>query len=126
MSTEHTWPDDYGDEPLAYLTTIGRKTGTPHRIEIWFAAEGGRVYLMSGGRDASDWVKNVLENPVITLEVGTEKSAGVANVLKVGTTSDARARELLVTKYGKDRDLTEWGKNSLALVVMFGVNSAEG
>lgn len=126
MSTAPTWPESHADETFAYLTTIGRKSGNPHRIEIWFAVEGGRVYLMSGGRDASDWVKNVLENPVITLEVGEEKRAGVAHVLKAGTTSDARARELLVTKYGNDRDLTEWGKNSLALVVMFGTNQAEG
>ena len=33
------------DEPLLYLTTIGHRTGRPHRIEIWFAAHGGRPWL---------------------------------------------------------------------------------
>jgi hypothetical protein len=52
----------WADEPYAYLTTIGRRTGEPHRIEIWFAVHEGRVYLMSGGRDRADWVRNVMAN----------------------------------------------------------------
>lgn len=122
MSTSQIWPDDFKDERFAYLTTIGRNTGKSHRIEIWFAAEEGRVYLLSGGRDLSDWVKNVLENPVVTFEIGEEKRGGVAHLLKPNTASDARARDLLVAKYGQDRDLTEWGKNSLGIVIMFTAN----
>lgn len=122
MSASRIWPDGFGNEQLAYLTTIGRNTGDSHRIEIWFAADEGRVYLLSGGRDLSDWVKNVLENPVVTFEIGNEKRGGVAHLLKPNTASDARARELLVGKYGQDRDLTEWGKNSLGIVIMFAAN----
>jgi hypothetical protein len=50
------------DEPqFCYLTTTGRKTGRRHTIEIWFTAIDSTVYLISGGRDRSDWVKNLLE-----------------------------------------------------------------
>ena len=44
--------DDY-----CYLTTVGRVTGKPHEIEIWFGMIGDTIYLLSGGGDKSDWVK---------------------------------------------------------------------
>jgi len=40
-----------------YLTTTGRRTGRPHTIEIWYAVQDGRIYLMAGGRDRADWVR---------------------------------------------------------------------
>src|SRR5438128_3103033 len=46
-------------EPFCYLTTIGRGSGRPHTIEIWFALHGATVYLLSGGGEGSDWVKNL-------------------------------------------------------------------
>ncbi len=48
------WLARWAGEPYAYLTTIGRRTGRPHRIEIWFAAQEGRMYLLAGGRERSD------------------------------------------------------------------------
>jgi len=36
-------------EDFCYLTTVGRRTGTRHTIEIWFARENGTLYLLSGG-----------------------------------------------------------------------------
>jgi hypothetical protein len=38
-----------GDLDYCYLTTTGRHTGTPHRIEIWFGLGDGVVYILSGG-----------------------------------------------------------------------------
>lgn len=54
-------------EPFACLTAIGRQSGSPHRIEIWFAIENGRVCLLSGGRDRSDWVRNLQANSTLRL-----------------------------------------------------------
>src|SRR5690606_40402263 len=51
-----------GEMPEAqylYLTTIGRKTGNPHEIEIWFVEYEGNYYLVSEYPDRSDWVKNI-------------------------------------------------------------------
>jgi len=45
-------------EDFAYLTTTGRKSGRPHRIEIWFAIENGAIYMLSGGGESADWVRN--------------------------------------------------------------------
>ena len=104
-------------EPFAYLTTTGRRTGEPHRIEIWFAVEDGQVYLLSGGRERSDWVRNLQANPGVTVQLGTETFAGVARILEPETAEDRRARELLVGKYRRGNELDEWGRTSLPVVI---------
>src|SRR5690242_14327626 len=64
MAAEETsgarpWLARWAGEPFAYLTTIGRRTGRRHRIEIWFGVDDGRLYLLAGGRERADWVRNV-------------------------------------------------------------------
>ena len=114
----------WASEPYAYLTTIGRCTGRPHRIEIWFAAQDGRVYLLSGGRERSDWVRNLQANAHVTVELGDEARVGLARVLEAGTADDHLARQLLLTKYAdSEDDLDEWGRTALPVVIEF---SADG
>lgn len=113
------WLARWASEPFAHLTTIGRRTGRPHRIEIWFAPESGRIYLLSGGRDRSDWVRNIAANPRVTVELGGETHAGEARILQAGTREDQRARELLVAKYRAGDNLDAWGRTSLPVVIEF-------
>jgi deazaflavin-dependent oxidoreductase (nitroreductase family) len=117
-----TWLVRWASEPYAYLTTIGRQTGRSHRIEIWFAPDDGLLYLMAGGRERADWVRNLRANPQVTVELGDETHAGVARVIEAGTTEDQRARDLLVAKYRQGDNLDEWGRNSLPAVVEFAAN----
>jgi deazaflavin-dependent oxidoreductase (nitroreductase family) len=108
----------WASEPFLYLTTFGRRTGRAHRIEIWFAVHGERLYLLSGGRDGADWVRNLQANPRVTVELGDETHVGAAGVLEAGTADDQLARELLVAKYRDDEDdLDEWGRTSLPVVI---------
>ncbi len=104
-------------QPFVYLTTIGRRSGEPHRIEIWFAVQDGVIYLMSGGRDRADWVRNLQANPEVSFELGSERFAGVAQVLLPDTLEDRRARELLVTKYREGNKLEGWGRTSLPVMI---------
>lgn len=46
-------------ETFLYLTTTGRKTGNPHKIEIWFVEDAGCYYLCAEGRDNAHWVQNI-------------------------------------------------------------------
>jgi deazaflavin-dependent oxidoreductase (nitroreductase family) len=119
MLGEQNWPARWADESFLYLTTVGRRTGRPHRIEIWFAARDGRLYLLAGGREQSDWVRNLQANPRVTIELGGETRVGTARVLDAGTPEDQLARELLVAKYGETEDLDEWGRTSLPVVIEF-------
>src|SRR5690242_11860117 len=118
-SDARPWLARWAGEPFAYLTTIGRRTGRRHRIEIWFGVDDGRLYLLAGGRERSDWVRNLQANPRITVELGDETRVGTARVLEAGTPEDRLARELLVAKYGETEDLDEWGRTSLPVVIEF-------
>ena len=107
------------DLPYAYLTTTGRITGSPHRIEIWFAREGDTVFLLSGDGDRSDWVRNLMVSPTVVLEIGDRKRTTTARVVERGTEEDAVARRALVGKYegSSTDDLTTWGRTALAIAI---------
>jgi deazaflavin-dependent oxidoreductase (nitroreductase family) len=64
-----------------YLTTIGRKTGNPHEIEIWYVAHEGRYYLVSEGRERSNWVQNIQNNPAIHFYVEGKPHEGTGRAV---------------------------------------------
>ena len=112
-----------GGPPLAdldycYLTTTGRRTGEPHRIEIWFALVGGVAYLLSGGGERSDWVRNLTVSPEVVLEIGDRKRATRARIVTAAE-EDALARRMVVDKYRPRYrgDLTDWGTTSLPVAI---------
>jgi deazaflavin-dependent oxidoreductase (nitroreductase family) len=113
------WLERWADAPYAYLTTTGRRTGRPHRIEIWFAVQDGRMHMLAGGRERADWVRNLLANPQVTVELADETRVGVARTLEQGTAEDECARELLVTKYREGNNLDNWGRTALPVVIEF-------
>lgn len=49
------------------LGVIGRRTGRTRTRPVWFALEGGTVYLLPVAGSDTEWYKNVLEQPTITL-----------------------------------------------------------
>jgi deazaflavin-dependent oxidoreductase (nitroreductase family) len=106
------------DQDYCYLTTTGRRTGRPHEVEIWFAVAGETLYLLAGGRDRSDWVKNARRTPEITLRIGESEFRGAARVVSAGE-EDALARRLLLEKYQPrdSDDLTNWGRTALPVAV---------
>lgn len=111
--------------PFCYLTTVGRRTGRAHTIEIWFAADGRTLYLLAGGRRRADWVRNVTANHHVGLRLGDRRFAATARVVDPGTDEDAVARRLLLAKYQKPgaHDLERWGKSALAVAVDLGDSS---
>ena len=54
-------------ERIIDITTLGRRTGLPRRIEIFFYRAAGCIYLCSGARGAAtDWHANLLADPEFT------------------------------------------------------------
>lgn len=91
--------------PLGYLETIGRVSGQPRETEIWFALDGGDLYLLSGGGLAKDWIRNFQANPRVRFRVGGTSATGTAAVLAVDDPREPRIRRLLAGKYyGLDVD----------------------
>lgn len=51
------------------LTTIGRISGEPRRIEIWWFHVNGQ-FVITGTPGPRDWYANVLNNPEVIVHVG--------------------------------------------------------
>ncbi|ASW53442.1 nitroreductase/quinone reductase family protein [Plantactinospora sp. KBS50] len=50
------------------ISTIGRRSGRPRRIEIWRYRAGGR-YWLTGSPGRRDWYANLLARPEFTLHL---------------------------------------------------------
>src|SRR5262245_10851378 len=106
-------------EEYCYLTTIGRVTGKPHEIEIWFGVKGNSLYLLSGGRERSDWVKNLLKNPSVTMRISKHIFTGTARIVSE-TEEDTKARYMLAEKYQEweeGRTLSNWARTALPVAI---------
>jgi deazaflavin-dependent oxidoreductase (nitroreductase family) len=82
------------------LTTTGRSSGEPREIRIWFAADGDRLVLLAQDRDRAHWVRNVLGNPGVRVQIGRRRFEGRARVIDPAEADDAAARERFAAKYG--------------------------
>jgi deazaflavin-dependent oxidoreductase (nitroreductase family) len=106
-------------EDFAYLTTTGRRSGKPHRIEIWFAIEDGRIFLLSGGGERADWVRNIQRNAEVRVQIGSQSTPARARAARAGA-EDQRARELLDGKYmgwKPGKRLSSWARGSTPVVI---------
>jgi deazaflavin-dependent oxidoreductase (nitroreductase family) len=114
----------FAGEDYCYLTTTGRVTGEPREIEIWFGLAGSTLYLLSGagvrdGRPASQWVRNILKQPAVSVRIAGETFGGRGRVVSQGTDEDALARRMLLAKYqpGYSGSLDEWGRTALPVAI---------
>lgn len=106
------------DESYCYLTTIGRASGEPREIEIWFGLDRDTLYMLSGGGERSDWVKNLRRERRVSVRIGDSAFTGRARIV-TDDEEDARARRLLLDKYsaGYSGDLSSWGRTALPVAV---------
>jgi deazaflavin-dependent oxidoreductase (nitroreductase family) len=109
--------DSLADESYCYLTTVGRVSGEPREIEIWFGLEGSTLYMLAEGRERSNWVKNLIKTPAVRVRIGDRSMEGDARVAE--GEEDNRARRVLFDKYspGYSGDLVEWRDTALVVAV---------
>jgi deazaflavin-dependent oxidoreductase (nitroreductase family) len=104
-------------EQYCYLTTTGRVTGKPHEIEIWFGLNNHILYLLSEGRDKSDWVRNLMKTPAVTVRILKKKFKGNARLV-TDTQEEMMARQMLATKYQQWRvgqKFSHWARTALVV-----------
>jgi len=75
------------------ITTIGRKSGQPRRIEIWFRQVDGRIYI-TGTPGTRDWYANLLHNPHFTFHLKESVRADLPVRARFITDADERRRIL--------------------------------
>jgi deazaflavin-dependent oxidoreductase (nitroreductase family) len=107
-----------GDDDYCYLTTRGRRTGRRHEIEIWFALDGWTLYLLSGGGDRADWVRNLRADPTVTLRIRDTTYEATGRVVDDSEESE-RGRRLVFEKYQPrySGSLDRWRRESLLVAI---------
>ena len=105
-------------EDYCYLTTVGRVSGRPHEIEIWFGIQDNTLYLLSGS-GKSDWVKNLRKDPAVTVRIANHTFRGTARVVKEQE-EELRARYLVAEKYHEweeGKTLSQWARTALPIAI---------
>lgn len=76
------------------ITTIGRKTGQPRRIEIWFHRLDGRYYITGMPGRPRDWYANLLAHPGFTFHLKESATADLPAVARPVTDPAEREKVL--------------------------------
>jgi len=90
------------EERVLYLTTIGRSSGMPRTIEIWFTYHAGKLYLQAERGQSAQWVQNILRHAQVRVRLGPCEFAGQARILTAHADQTLRqtVAELSRRKYG--------------------------
>ena len=102
----------------------GRVSGRPHEIEIWFGMQNNILYLLSGS-ETSDWVKNLLKTPSVTVRIAKHVFTGTARLVQ-DKEEDRIARYLLAEKYQEweeGKTLSEWARTALPVAIELTLNA---
>jgi deazaflavin-dependent oxidoreductase (nitroreductase family) len=98
------------------LTVTGRKSGRGITLPVWFARDGGTLYLVPVSGSDSNWYKNVLRTPTIRLAVGgAERTASAAPVTEPGRVGEIVDK--FRAKYGTRDVAAYYPKQNAAVTV---------
>jgi deazaflavin-dependent oxidoreductase (nitroreductase family) len=111
---------DAGEQPYAWLTTIGRRTGEPRTVELWFVLDGRTVHFLAGGGEDAQWVRNADAEPAVRLRIGQRTYRGRARRPVPASTEELAARRRMAAKYQgwrEGRPLSRWAREALCIAV---------
>ena len=97
---------------LIDLTTTGRSSGSPRRIEIFLHVADGTMFLCGQPRpEPRQWLRNIAAHPAVTVHV------------KRAVTGDVAANGLVITEPAERRPLIEaaaraWGRDDVELMMV--------
>ena len=77
MSTQDIRRDLSKQDQTVEITTTGRKTGRPHRIEVRLHNVGGRLFITGGVGGPRDWYANMRAAPAFTIHLKGDVAADV-------------------------------------------------
>ena len=99
------------------ITTIGRRTGDPRRIEIWCHLMDGQLYLAASPGPRS-WYANLYANPDVTLHLKDDVKADIPVRARPITGEDER-RDVFTRlsaqsafRQGQGLDVETWVRGS--------------
>jgi deazaflavin-dependent oxidoreductase (nitroreductase family) len=119
MSPDAIEPDA-GDQPYVWLTTIGRRSGEPRTVELWFVLDGRTIHFLAGGGESAQWVRNADVEPAVRLRLDQRTYEGRVRRPEPGSVEDVAARRRMATKYQgwrEGRPLSGWAREALCIAV---------
>ncbi len=93
--------------PVADITINKRKSGGPHRMEIWVHAFDGRVFL-AGRPVPKSWYANLLADPSLTLHVKNGATADIPMRARAITDPVERRAVFPLIVERNNGDIEEW------------------
>ncbi len=103
------------------ITTIGRVSGQPRRIEMAFNNLDGEIYI-TGTPGKRDWYANMVANPSFTFHLKESAQADLAAQARPVTDAEERRTVLtrILANVGRPAsDLPAWEANSPLVEVTF-------
>lgn len=89
------------------ITVKGRRSKEEHSTPVWFVHEGSKVYLLPVKGSETNWYRNILRNPDMTLAAGRSsvrvqaKSITEPNLVQ-------NVIKLFAAKYGGMDEINRW------------------
>jgi deazaflavin-dependent oxidoreductase (nitroreductase family) len=99
--------DELGADPTIDITTTGRRSGRPRRIEIWMLDVDGRFFI-TGTPGRRDWLANLRADPSMTVHL--KRRAGVDLSGRAEIVSDPATRRRVLEHLG-----AHWYRDQAAL-----------
>lgn len=115
---------DSSDQPVCFVTTIGRVSGREHVIEIWYVECDCGIYVFSGYGEGADWVKNLRATPEASVSLAPSgpdgpRSPAMRHVAAIGPFEDEQPiRQAVDARYHgwqHGEPLTAWAQSALAV-----------
>ena len=108
------------------ITTTGRSSGLPRRIETWFYRVDDEIYL-TGSPGRRDWYANLLANPDFTFHLRQSVAADLpARAAPITDPEERRAIfERILSDLGGMQDLEAWLDGSPLMAVGFNDQSQQ-
>ena len=72
------WGGILGWLPMLVMTTRGRRSGAPRHVMVEFRRHGSKYYVFSAWGERTDWYRNLLQHPRVTIQHGAHVFAADA------------------------------------------------
>jgi deazaflavin-dependent oxidoreductase (nitroreductase family) len=83
---------------VAWLTTIGRRSGQPRNVAVGFVDQPDGSILVAATGIRVDWAANLLAEPRLTVEIADRRFTAIAEELE--QPDHGRAVAALILRYG--------------------------
>ena len=104
------------------ITTSGRASGEPRRIEIWYHVVDGRYYI-TGRPGPRSWYANLLAEPTLTFHLKESAQADLPAAARAVTDPEEKRRVFLnapkLAEYISEANVQEWVDGSPLVEVAF-------